>query len=233
MKNWVLKEYNIPETTQIIRPFWPGSDYKNTTYPDGCMVIDNPPFSILAEIKKFYTERNIKFFLWAPQLTIFSSLRENGKICYLIIDTGIVYENDAIVKTGFCTNLDTRGLIARSCPSLDKVVKEAVKEYRSKESKVMPKYTYPESVLTSSMLSRMCKNGVEFSVKYDECKFIRSLDSQKPQKKTIYGGGLLLGTQATRRKAQAQSQAQAQGYVWGLSEKELNIIREIDGNCIV
>ena len=32
---------------QIIRPFYPGGDYEAVNYPDDCIVIDNPPFSII------------------------------------------------------------------------------------------------------------------------------------------------------------------------------------------
>lgn len=44
---WVCKEYGVtPE--QVVRPFWPGMDYQKAEYPEGCVVVDNPPFSILA-----------------------------------------------------------------------------------------------------------------------------------------------------------------------------------------
>ena len=41
---------NIPaaEGRKVIRPFYPGGDFENEKYPEGCMVVDNPPFSILS-----------------------------------------------------------------------------------------------------------------------------------------------------------------------------------------
>lgn len=68
---WVKDEIGIPENSEIIRPFYPGGDYENEDYM-GKIVIDNPPFSILAKIIKFYQSKNIKFFLFAPGLTCMS-----------------------------------------------------------------------------------------------------------------------------------------------------------------
>ena len=56
---------------RIVRPFYPGGDYENEEYKDSDVVIDNPPFSIITRIVRFYMEQNIRFFLFAPYLTIF------------------------------------------------------------------------------------------------------------------------------------------------------------------
>ena len=71
VKDWACKEYNIA-SDKIVRPFYPGGDYENYEYPEGCVVLDNPPFSILSKIIAFYLERGIAFFLFAPTLTAFS-----------------------------------------------------------------------------------------------------------------------------------------------------------------
>ena len=57
----------------VVRPFYPGGDYESLVYPDNCVVIDNPPFSIVSQIVRFYLKRGIKFFLFAPHLTLFSA----------------------------------------------------------------------------------------------------------------------------------------------------------------
>ena len=45
IQDWVCNKYDIaPES--IVRPFYPGGDYESFEYPDGCVVLDNPPFSI-------------------------------------------------------------------------------------------------------------------------------------------------------------------------------------------
>ena len=102
VKNWAIKEYKL-EDREIVRPFYSGGDYEHFTYNDNTAVIDNPPFSILSKIIDFYLERGIKFFLFAPHLTLFSG---NRNICYLITGAKIIYENGANVSTSFITNMD-------------------------------------------------------------------------------------------------------------------------------
>lgn len=85
----------------IVRPFYPGVDYKNAEYPDECVVVDNPPFSILAEICRFYLARKIDFFLFGPGLTLF----QDNEVQFVIIDVSITYHNGAEIPTGFITTL--------------------------------------------------------------------------------------------------------------------------------
>ena len=70
IRDWACNEFEI-DPAVIVRPFYPGGDYEHYEYPDGCVVLDNPPFSILSKICNFYLERGIKFFLFAPSLTCF------------------------------------------------------------------------------------------------------------------------------------------------------------------
>lgn len=58
--DWVCTEYGINRDA-FCRPFYPGGDYETFDYT-GKIVVDNPPFSILSKILRFYIERNIKFF---------------------------------------------------------------------------------------------------------------------------------------------------------------------------
>ena len=67
VRAWAVRRYALGDAP-IVRPFFPGGDYENTDYPDGCVVIDNPPFSILSQICRTYMERGIRFFLFAPTL---------------------------------------------------------------------------------------------------------------------------------------------------------------------
>lgn len=61
VKNYACARWNI-EPAKVVRPFWPGGDYKNFDYSGGKVVIDNPPFSILAKICVTYLEAGIPFF---------------------------------------------------------------------------------------------------------------------------------------------------------------------------
>ena len=99
---WVAEEYGVDRET-FMRPFYPGGDYEYANYPDGCVVVDNPPFSILQGIVNFYMARGIRFFLFAPGLTL---LRRRYDVCCIASDSLITYENGADVKTGFVTNLE-------------------------------------------------------------------------------------------------------------------------------
>lgn len=100
VKDWACAKYGIDPDT-IVRPFYPGGDYQAFDYPDGCCVLDNPPFSILSEIQRFYVERGINFFLFAPYLTNLSS--DILEVNHIICDAEITYENGATVNTCFLT----------------------------------------------------------------------------------------------------------------------------------
>lgn len=118
--DWVAAEYGV-DKADFIRPFYPGGDYKNVDY-SGKIVVDNPPFSILAEIIRFYVENNIKFFLFVPTLTC---CRYGDKCSIVVVGIPIIYENTARVNTSFATNLEPHEIRARTAPSLYKAIDEA------------------------------------------------------------------------------------------------------------
>ena len=111
VRDWVCEEYGIDQAG-IIRPFWPGEDYQTQDYPEGCVVLDNPPFSILSTIIAWYQERGMRFFLFAPTLTAFSGRKNLMDVNHIVCDCDIEYENGAIVHTSFVSNL-TRGIVAQ------------------------------------------------------------------------------------------------------------------------
>lgn len=100
--DWIDENIGKIDRKKIIRPFKPGGDYENEIYPEGCVVIDNPPFSIYARCVRFYEERKIPFFLFGPGLTLFVN---GADVTYVITKAGVVYENGAVVSTGFVTNM--------------------------------------------------------------------------------------------------------------------------------
>ena len=69
--DWVAQEYHLSRD-KFVRPFYPGGDYQKETYAADAVVVDNPPFSIMTEILHFYVEHSIRFFLFAPTLTLFT-----------------------------------------------------------------------------------------------------------------------------------------------------------------
>ena len=177
--DWVSREYRL-DRSLFVRPFWPDRDYQACQYPPDCVVMDNPPFSILAQIKKFYMEKGIRFFLFAPTLTLFSNYVQG--VTFLPVGVGIVYENGANVSTSFCTNLEP-GVQVRSAPTLYKVVDAANNENLRVLHKSLPKYEYPDEVITAAMVARWCKYGIDFTLKEADCVKIARLDAQKLYKK--------------------------------------------------
>ena len=125
VKGWAVGEYGLAGRP-IVRPFYPGGDFENFPYRKECVVIDNPPFSILAKIVQFYEEKGIDYFLFAPHLTMFSSVGKWNNASCLITGESVTYENGAVVNTGFVTNLDHYKI--RTVPELAAKLKEAGKK---------------------------------------------------------------------------------------------------------
>ena len=217
IRDWACKKYGI-DPARIVRPFYPGGDYERFDYPDRCVVLDNPPFSILAKICAFYLDRQIPFFLFAPSLTAFSARKIITEMNHIVCDADITYANGANVCTAFVTNLD-RGIVAQSEPDLYRIVKEANEANIRDTKPELPKYTYPDEVLTAAMLKRYSKYGVEFAVRREDCTYISALDSQRKARKTIFGGGLLLSEKAAAEKAAATQ--------WRLSEAEKRLVASL------
>lgn len=66
------------------------------------MVLDNPPFSIISEIIRWYAEQGIPYFLFCPGLTALSNgLTFEGNAHLVFADAQIVYENGASIPTAF------------------------------------------------------------------------------------------------------------------------------------
>lgn len=232
VKEWACEVYGI-DPGKIVRPFYPGGDYENFDYSNGAVVLDNPPFSILSKICQFYLDRKIPFFLFAPSLTALSGRSVVMRMNHIICDADIVYDNGAVVRTSFVTSFggDT---VAQTEPELTRRLNLAVKATRKETVKELPKYSYPDHVVTAAMLQRYAKYGVEFSLKRDECAFISRLDAQREKGKAIYGGGLLLSDAKAAEKAAAEKAAaekaaaeKANAVVWELSSREKEIIGKL------
>ncbi|MBO7685777.1 MAG: hypothetical protein J6V72_05305 [Kiritimatiellae bacterium] len=168
---WATKEYNL-DGREVIRPFWPGGDYQAQEYPPGCVVVDNPPFSILSQIVAWFNERKIDYFLFSPYLT---NLGTQG--CNHVISAhSVTYANGARVDTSFVTNMGE--WFIRSAPDLMEAIREADEKNRNAETRKLPKYSYPASVVTSAAIGYLCKHHVDFRLRREECAFTRGLDAQ-------------------------------------------------------
>ena len=220
---WLREKVDI-EGCNIVRPFWPGGDYEAYDYKVDDVVVDNPPFSSLARILRFYQSHGIRFFLFGPQLTLFSS--SSSSLTYIPCACAVEYANGAKVNTGFVSNL-FGDVLAMSAPDLRKRIKDAQEKAKSNGSVSLPRYEYPPEVLTSSMLGYLSTHGVEFTVMRDEVSPVplSALASQKAVGKAIFGKGWLIS-----EKKAAEKKAAEKIIVWGLSEAERDAVRRIPLN---
>ena len=201
---WVEKEYGISRE-RFVRPFWPGGDYQAFDYPDGCAVVDNPPFSILSGIVRWYVGRGIRFFQFAPALTLFNQRGNSRDVTYIAAGADVIYENGANVRTSFITNLDTWQL--RTAPELTREVTRISRELASQDRKELPKYVYPDAVITAARCQWMSEHGVDYRLGKEDAVFISMLDAQQAQGKSIFGGGFLMSERAAAERAAADRAA--------------------------
>lgn len=236
VKDWVARRYKL-DANNFVRPFYPGGDYESFEYNEK-IVVDNPPFSILSKIIDFYIEHDIKFFLFAPTLTLFSTLRDK-KCTAILTGVGITYENKANISTSFITNLESLEVRAWTAPDLYKVVKEANEAQKEEKAVHHPKYTYPYHVAIASKIYSYNKYGIEISIPREESVFVPHLDAQVKMKKEIFGGGFLVSERckqgiekaerekAEREKAEREKAEREKAIVFELSEREKNLIKTL------
>ena len=226
--DYVFEKGNLPEDTEIVRPFYPGGDYQAEEYPEGCVVVDNPPFSILAKVVSFYASRNIRFFLFAPALTLFSSVAST--LCSKIIcGLNITYANKAQISTSFLTNIwGDRAIIVDG--DLYKRL-EAVNE--AKATAQVQKLAYPDCIVTSARLNKIPKQGVSLTIPYEEMRRVTKIG-----KNDIFGGGFILSSKATAAKVAAEEAAKVAAEEAAkdtktiqLTATELQILAELDGKA--
>ena len=172
---WVKKYYGVNE--RIIRPFNPNDDYKKYDY-NNAVVVDNPPFSILAEIIDYYLDNNIKFFLFAPGLTCFTYLAKNRKVCILPIHVTITYENGAKIPTGFVTNLENNAI------NINAELYKLINDFNDVKSRRKVKHSC--DYICIGNCNKLAKRGIDFRI-----KSFKELAYKKDGYK-IFGGGALL-----------------------------------------
>ena len=194
---WAKDELNICDRP-VVRPFWPGGDFEHYDYPEGCVVIDNPPFSIFTKIVRFYTERGIDFLLFAPSL-----LSIRPECTFIGTGTTVIYENGAQVGTSFVTNM-LGDLICTTAPDLHEAVKAADAESRKDVTKQVAKLAWPPCVLRATTLHTMAHAGVRFSVRGNEGRVICKASNQK---KGDFGSSILLSDKAVKERMAAERMA--------------------------
>ncbi len=196
--SWARKHYDLG-AAQIVRPFYPGGDYQSADYPDGCVVVDNPPFSILSEICAWYEEHGVRYLLFAPAVSTFSV--NAGRSNYLPVGLQMTFTNGAYLGISFVTNLGSWKI--EFDPSLYNALSEAEAVNRSALTKTVPAYKYPDCVVSVAD-NKLCKYGQALRIPESDAAFIRALDAQRDAGKSIYGAGFLLSEKAAAEKAAAE-----------------------------
>lgn len=220
--SFVREDVGIPSHFEIARPFYPGGDYESYDYT-GKVVIDNPPFSILKRIVKFYQERGIQFFLFAPCLTCLSGDAkgmENYTAVFLAASNNtLTYENGAKVSTAFVTNMlgDLKVWVSES---LAEKIKAATASGRGR----LPKYSYPDEVFKAAD-SGLC---AELKIDRADTLPVVALDCQRPHKKEVFGNGLLLTRRAAKAVIDSKAAKAAEVIRWELSDREKSMIAELE-----
>ena len=215
--DWVAAEYGV-DRADFVRPFWPGEDYTRHRYA-GRIVVDNPPFSIISRIVKFYVQNGIRFFLFAPALTLFSSAAPE-EVCALAVGVMIRYENGAEVRTSFLTNMDA--VKVRTAPGLYKAVEDAVERIRVRKPE-LPVYDLPDNVITAARIMKYAHYGIEFKVPRGQAHFVRSIGAMGD--KGLFGAGFLISDKAAADKAAADKAAEKKAIRYELSAREKEIVR--------
>lgn len=222
----------------IIRPFFPGSDYQSYSYAKDGVVIDNPPFSLMTQIVKFYDAHKIPFFLFAPTLTLMAAGMAKCDVCFIVIGGTITYANGAMVATSFITNL-IPDLKVWVCPELQNAIQDAQKT----ESKAKSKLQFPANIITGATIRRLSAHNIGFKISKASCRPISSVREANGNRFRLFGGGLITSTKVARdltyayrladeavvrKQKQMQMQMQEKMIALPLSENETRIIAELD-----
>jgi hypothetical protein len=223
--DYVNENYDLSDKI-IIRPFYPDGDFEAIEYGENSVVVDNPPFSIISKICRFYIEKNVPFFLFAPHLTLFSS---DIDCTHIVVGASIEYANGAVVKTSFLSNMF-------GCAKIigDASLYEKFKQLSQSKKVPLPKYEYPPQLVTVSSISYIVEKGISIVIDKKSAKHCRGLSSQKKHGKAIFGSGFLVSEKAAAEKAAAEKAAAEKAaaekdytFIWELSEKEKKIINKL------
>lgn len=218
--DWACGYYGITRE-QIVRPFYPGGDYEHADYPDDCVVLDKPPFSGFEAIVKFYLEKNIRFLLFAREMTVLQYSKEafRGKITAIVTGVKIRYENGVRITTAFVTNMEN-GYRIRTDPELGSAIKTAME----KAKHVMAKYRFHKQLVNIGAFTKIAVHGGAVGVRWEDCVAVRKTDGGLE----IYGTGLLLAERAAEEVEAAEKAAEEVATTRvELSDRELEICRKL------
>ena len=215
VRDWCVEKYGL-QGREIVRPFWPGADFEMYDYPENCVVIDNPPFSIYDHVLDFYiNERPTDFFLFAPSLTLFKKY----DACYIVCSEDVRYANGAVVKTSFVTSLDRENRII--CDTrLNCAIRQA-NAYGRPKKEDLPIIEYPQNVVTSAILGKTART--DFAFKKTDTAWISKLNGER-----LFGSGFLLSDRAAADRAAADIAAARKKITRKLDAEAIEILKKLN-----
>ena len=226
VRDWTVEKYGISPDVRIIRPFWPGADYQKADYIGDCVVIDNPPFSILSQIVRWYMARGIRFLLFAPTLMLFSVAK--GEASYIVTSANVTYANGVKIPTSLVTNLTDKKICVYS--DLSRRMELADKRGYAAPKGKPNTYQVPDNVVTAAKMKR-CARYANLEIDAKDTYPVSKLDNMI---KAVFGQGFLLSDKAAAERAAAERAAaeraaaeRAAAEAIQLSPRELDIIARL------
>ena len=193
VKDYFLEQFPDWKDRPIVRPFCPGGDFERFDYPDNCVVIDNPPFSIFAKIVRWYIDHDIQFALFAPHLTC---VVRDTDITYYIASAKITYENGAFVCTSFVTNHESDYRVVDAC-ELSRRIAEAQGKIHGRKCVL----SHSKNIITPGLAGKFLGSGA-LNIRKDECVY-----TDKEGNRTLFGIGFLISDRKAEELAEARSKA--------------------------
>ena len=229
VEKWVREQYNLGDIENI-RPFKPEGDYQAENY-EGKVVIDNPPFSILSEIVRWYTAKGVKFFLFAPYLSTLP-IASDCQTTKIITGAEVTYENGAKVLTNFVTNMADTKVLVKIAGSL----RERIEEAQPNESAELERYKRPKNLKVATDFVYVTKLGHDWELTARDCEFVKNTDGLKAMGKVLYGGGLLVSDKvaekaAAEKAAAEKAAAEKAAIIVELSDREKAIVARLNGEA--
>lgn len=169
------------EGREVVRPFWPGGDYERHEYPQGCIVIDNPPFSITSQIVRFYIRHGVDFFLFCEGRTCMTSAHNIPQVAFHIVNKGVTFENGAHVSVAFVTNVRPNGERIVLAGELEAALRIA----RKRPSKEKKKLVYPPEVVSGALLKKFVSLDRNIAISETQCAPIARHEAP-------FGGGFMV-----------------------------------------
>lgn len=179
VEDYCCKTYDI-DRSDILRPFYPGGNYKEEDYTD-CVVVDNPPFSIISEILDFYDKKGVKYFLFTEGKTFASKVKKGRTV--ILLREAITYENGACIRTAFITNLESEYAIRR-CVEMNSALKK-INDARKK-----PKRPHEAGCYSAAQFYALCYNNCK-DFKHNELEYIKA-----DKFGALFGGGFKIKEEA-------------------------------------